>query len=341
MTMQSLLRGPFSQLITFILLTQLCSCTAHKGSGDGGAVEVCQNNEAFEWHAGFVPESDFDNSRIKAIDIWDADVERIAQQGSVQDVDLLFCRRISSESVKQLWRLPHLRSISFYGCNQLADEAFFDIHCATSLSRINIGRCDKLTGSNWFARLGSVVHRLTHLEISYCKSLDSLLLDDLLLAVEIQELTAIECDAVSDRALSILAKQQVLTGINLARIKSTTEKGIAALCDCVSLKELQVYETSGVTDESLSRISALVNLEFLAIRGTSVSDRTLAVLAELPKLAKVNVCYCSNITLAGLERLLDSTTLSELWVTSSPTLSVDSLTLLASRHSNMTLFVLR
>jgi hypothetical protein len=85
-----------------------------------------------------------------------------------------------------------------------------------------------------------------------------------------------------------------------------------AIQDMPQLEEIIFEQTSGLSDEVLSRLSTLPNLERLDFRGEhALTDKNLLLLANCPKLEWLGLKY-TKVTDAGLETVSGFTSLKHL-----------------------------
>lgn len=113
-----------------------------------------------------------------------------------------------------------------------------------------------------------------------------------------------------------LSKFKDVTGIRFHDREGTgtTDAKLKALAtlNLSRLRQVNLQNSSGVTDEGVQALSTFKSIEFLNLEGTSITDASLRTLAEKLRLRGVNVINCHSITAEGLIVLAALPTMEEL-----------------------------
>lgn len=115
---------------------------------------------------------------------------------------------------------------------------------------------------------------------------------------------------VSDSELLDLAPLAKLERLDLSHTRITDE-GMLYLKPATGIRDLNLYYAEQITDQGMSAIKGWKNLKRLNLRGTRISDGTLAIAGALTGLESLDVAY-TEITDNGLDALVQLTRLKEL-----------------------------
>jgi internalin A len=115
---------------------------------------------------------------------------------------------------------------------------------------------------------------------------------------------------VSDTELLDLAQLPTLERLDLSHTRITDE-GLLHLKPAKQIKELNLYYAEQITDQGMTAIREWRNLTRLNVRGTRISDGTLAIAGGLTQLVSLDIAY-TQFTDNGLDALVTLTQLKEL-----------------------------
>jgi hypothetical protein len=109
------------------------------------------------------------------------------------------------------------------------------------------------------------------------------------------------CHGVTHKGLEILGKLCQLTELEIHEANS--DRGLKPLISLENLKVLRLCNCKWIKDDDLSVLCSLKKVETLDLSGSSITDRGLAYLKELPALREVNLFECSHVTPNGIAQL--------------------------------------
>ncbi len=115
---------------------------------------------------------------------------------------------------------------------------------------------------------------------------------------------------VSDTELLNLARLPKLERLDLSHTRITDE-GVLHLKTARQIKDLNLYYAEQVTDQGMTAIREWKELKRLNLRGTRVSDGSLAIVGGLTQLEALDIAY-TEFTDNGLDALVPLTQLKEL-----------------------------
>ena len=115
---------------------------------------------------------------------------------------------------------------------------------------------------------------------------------------------------VSDAELVDLARLPKLERLDLSHTRITDE-GLLHLKPARQIKDLNLYYAEQVTDQGMTAIRDWKQLKRLNLRGTRVSDGSLAIIGGLTQLEALDIAY-TEFTDNGLDALVPLTQLREL-----------------------------
>uniref|UniRef100_A0A061SFH4 F-box and leucine-rich repeat protein 1 (S-phase kinase-associated protein 2) n=1 Tax=Tetraselmis sp. GSL018 TaxID=582737 RepID=A0A061SFH4_9CHLO len=180
---------------------------------------------------------------------------------------------------------PHLRAISFAGCN-LSDETLDCIAAnCPALERLDVSSCTGMTNGA-FVRLAKACQGLSSVNLCGC----SLLMDTALMALSIhcsnlREVNLGWCCQVTDFGVECLARGcPDLRAVDLCGCVLTGDKAICALAEsCKSLSSLGLHCLRRLTDHSMRLVAQ-----------------------ELHGLASLNVSGCGSLSFDAVQGVIES-----------------------------------
>ena len=265
---------------------------------------------------------------IDHTNITDKGVAALAMRTSLRTV-YLGGNDISGKGLKHLTSLKNLEYLDLSDL-PIGDEALAPLADLKSLSKLNltstkvtlegtIAFSKKLPGLEVSAPFGNLVggSRLTmdpgveDTELAKLKSLESL-----------RELNLWECDNITDAGMNHVVALSQLTTLELGYTK-VTDDGLAKLVALENLKQLDVRETDTSVAAVLRLVAQLGNVHVLADWGTvddatslhfvpETTDEQLTTLVHLPRLARLNLWRCDQLTDAAMTSVAKCTNLREL-----------------------------
>jgi len=115
---------------------------------------------------------------------------------------------------------------------------------------------------------------------------------------------------IDDIELLDLARLPKLTRLDLSHTRITDE-GLLHLAAATQIQDLNLFYAEQITDQGMNAIKGWKNLKRINLRGTQVSDGTLAIVGSMTGLESLDVAY-TEITDNGLDALVPLTRLQEL-----------------------------
>jgi hypothetical protein len=109
---------------------------------------------------------------------------------------------------------------------------------------------------------------------------------------------AIGCRNVEDEALAMLPRFPSLRSFVP---RSLPDDGFRHVARCIDLEALALHRET--TDAATIHIARLPNLKSFSGGGSNITDRSLAILADMPSLESIDLHGCAAITDAGVSRL--------------------------------------
>jgi hypothetical protein len=115
---------------------------------------------------------------------------------------------------------------------------------------------------------------------------------------------------VTDTELLDVARLPKLERLDLSHTRITDE-GLLHLKPAKQIRDLNLYYAEQITDQGMAAIRDWKNLKRLNVRGTRISDGTLAIVSGLTQLEALDISY-TQVTDNGLDGLVPLTKLKEL-----------------------------
>src|SRR5436305_4184705 len=90
-----------------------------------------------------------------------------------------------------------------------------------------------------------------------------------------------------------------------------TDEGLMRLKPAPKIRELNLYYAEWITDQGMTAIAGWKHLKRLNVRGTRISDGTLAILSKITGLEALDIAH-TQVTDNGLDHLITMIHLKEL-----------------------------
>jgi internalin A len=256
----------------------------------------------------------------------DAGLKALAQSKSLDYVSLFGTKKVTDAGVKELAAMPKLQTLylAYFTLDGSAFEAFAG---SKSLNSITLEFMDGLTddGAKHLAKVpdlkelviksGFGEKKLTSAGIKSIVAtrvpakfqFDMKLLDDDLLAALVAKNWYPVSVSSGEKAPT---KPEEVKYLSLDD-SSVTDKGFAVLLNCTNAKSLHLQKT-GITDETLKKLGAFKQLDYLALEKTKVTAAGLEAVAGLPiKHLAMQGCTLTEDSFKAFGKM---TALEELWL---------------------------
>lgn len=202
----------------------------------------------------------------------------------------LKCRKLTSldlsytmttkDSLPSIMKLPNLQELTLVGCIGIDDGALVSLEreCSKSLQVLDMSQCQNITDVGVSSILKSVPN-LLELDLSYCCPVTPSMVRNFQKLPKLQALKLEGCKFVAN--------------------------GLKAIgTSCVSLRELSLSKSSGVTDTELSfvvsRLKNLLKLDITCCR--SITDVSLAAItSSCTSLISLRMESCSHVSSGALQ----------------------------------------
>jgi hypothetical protein len=118
----------------------------------------------------------------------------------------------------------------------------------------------------------------------------------------LRRLTLDYCVELPDEAIAAIAKFSFIESLSLDSCKKLTAASAPHLAAMTGLKELNLHNVR-LPDAAIRNLIKIKSLTSLDIALSLVSDETLAGIATLPNLKRLNLAVCPNVTFKGIKNL--------------------------------------
>ncbi|OCK75147.1 RNI-like protein [Lepidopterella palustris CBS 459.81] len=268
----------------------------------------------------------------------------------LQGLNITNCKKLTDDSLELVARsCRHVKRLKFNGCSQLTDRSImaFAMNCRHILE-IDLHGCGLLEDESITALISEGPH-LRELRLQHCslitdnaflrlpndKTYDSLRILDLTdctnlldagvakivqAAPRLRNLVLAKCRYLTDRAvLAITRLGKNLHYIHLGHCNRITDAGVTQLVKlCNRIRYIDLACCSLLTDNSVHQLATLPKLKRIGlVKCGNITDRSILALAK-PKqvghngpvapssLERVHLSYCTNLSLAGIHALLNN-----------------------------------
>ncbi|KUI57300.1 SCF E3 ubiquitin ligase complex F-box protein grrA [Cytospora mali] len=265
-----------------------------KGLTDGGLIPLVTNS-----------------SHLMALDIsgdgdiTEASIRVIAEHCKrLQGLNISNCTKISNESLVLLAEnCRYLKRLKLNECSQLTDEAAlaFAQHCPNILE-IDLHQC-KLVGNAPVTNLLVKGNALRELRLANCELVDDSAFLSLPTGRTFEHLRILDltsCARVTDRAIErIIDAAPRLRNLVLAKCRNITDQAVFAISRLgKNLHYVHLGHCVNLTDEAVKRLVHCCNrIRYIDLGCcTHLTDESVTRLAVLPKLKRIGLVKCNNIT---------------------------------------------
>ena len=250
---------------------------------------------------------------LNSTNITDDGLNNLSALASLRHLTLV--GNFTNEAIPYLKDIKSIKSLHIE-INSFDDKGMEYVSGLTQLENFNAHRMSGITDSG-IAYFKNMIN-LNKLDIGSSKVTDTGL--SYLKDIKTINYLTLPVQGISDTGLTYLGQLTNLKHLDVSRINYVdpnmdvgyyTDKGVAELAKCKQLEEL-VIGSIGMTDDGMSHIGKLTNLNFLSLFGCSnVTNKGLAKLTTLKSLQNLNV-YSANITIGGLSCLNELPNLTNL-----------------------------
>lgn len=243
-------------------------------------------------------------------DIDNAFIEKLCVLKKIIYLDLTYPERIWEENIHFFSEFKHLRFLNINGADYLEDNEMPFITCLTSLEGLELAYT-RFTDQGY--QQLSALHNLKYLNLSNTKISDEGLKEISSSLHNLELLNLNNCQNITSKGLIYLEKltnlrliyignyPRLASNANLESLDSAysrfTEKDYLPISFLVNLKYLDLSGTK-VSDANLKSFSSsLHNLEIISLNNCqNISDQSLLSLSKLPKLGLVYINNCHQIS---------------------------------------------
>ncbi|KAK4235636.1 hypothetical protein C8A03DRAFT_36510 [Achaetomium macrosporum] len=232
----------------------------------------------------------------------------------LQGLNVSGCHRISNESFIQLARnCRYIKRLKLNNCIQLNDEAVlaFAENCPNILE-LDLHQC-RLIGNEPVTRVFTKAKALRELHLANCELID----DSAFLSLpsnrtyeHLRILNLGSCTRLTDRAVEkIVEVAPRLRNLVLQKCRNITDAAVYAISKLgKNLHYLHLGHCGHITDDAVKRLVSLCNrIRYIDLGCcTLLTDDSVTKLAALPKLKRIGLVKCSNITDASVLALANA-----------------------------------
>jgi Leucine-rich repeat (LRR) protein len=168
-----------------------------------------------------------------------------------------------------------------------------------ALESLDLSYCKLSDGD--FSSLGKL-KSLTILNMSHNYGMSSKSFGFIPELKNLRRLTLDYCVELPDEAIAAIAKFSFIESLSLDSCKKLTAASAPHLAAMTGLKELNLHNVR-LPDAAIRNLIKIKSLTSLDIALSLVSDETLAGIATLPNLKRLNLAVCPNVTFKGIKNL--------------------------------------
>lgn len=210
------------------------------------------------------------------------------------EVNLNGCHRVTSPGITELiLHCKYLRELQLQGCIEIDSSAFTNIPQGTlsdQLRALDLQGCEQINDFA-VARIVSTAPRLRNLSLAKCRWItDKSVYSICRLGKNLHHLHLGHCAQVTDMAVLQLTRScNRIRYIDLANCVRLTDTSVQSLSTLPKLKRIGLVKCQAITNRSI-----------IALANASNPPNVMS------SLERVHLSYCTNLTMRGISRLLNS-----------------------------------
>lgn len=224
------------------------------------------------------------------------------------EIDLMQCRNVGNASITSvLSKALSLRELRLVFCDLIDDGAFLSLPNTRfeNLRILDLTSCSALT-DRAVEKIINVAPRVRNLVLSKCRNITDAAVHAIAeLGKNLHYVHLGHCHNITDEAVKkLVAKCNRIRYIDLGCCTHLTDDSVTQLATLPKLKRIGLVKCSGITDESIFAL-ARAN-QYLRPRQDAQGNPIRSSYRSHSSLERVHLSYCTNLTLKGIIKLLNS-----------------------------------
>ena len=227
--------------------------------------------------------------------------EIAAHAKSIVGINLMKCGLITDEGLTSLAKACHMvRRIKIPFCQKVTDvgvEAVIE-NCP-HIIELDLNNVPRISDKS-IIQLSNRLQNLRELRLAFCQIRNPGTFSDLTCSAHLKILDLTDCEMVTDDMLGIIVRSAPrLRNLIISRCSAITDLGVNYISSLgKNLHYLHLGHCDRITDDSIiSLCLRCVKLKYLDLACvTLLTDLAVAAIALLPKLKRIGLVKCSNIT---------------------------------------------
>ncbi len=235
-------------------------------------------------------------------------VKEIAHLDGLKELALIYCQGITAATLKEIAKLPQLRSLNLTAAFSLPDgrtskqAPIQTLTTLRTLEELVLSDVTKISDAQVLKLSGALV-KLKALDFSYCAAITNKSCEAIAKLPCLQTLKLHRCRDLTDTSLKALSSVATLTELDVTFIQ-VTDEGMKHVAKLTNLKVLDVSCCRSLTDDGIVALAPLANLETFRAAQTMLGDAGLSSLTQsCPNLSELQLCACRRISDLGVATL--------------------------------------
>lgn len=174
--------------------------------------------------------------------------EKIAKCGTIQNIDLMNCKKINDDVIKILVKHnKDIKKINLQNCSELTSESIKELALNCPIKCINLSGCHNISnlGINALAKFCP----MDSINLTYCDNLTNDCFKNLAKCKSLREIYL--CNKlISDEGIKSFYNTNINT-ISIKRCNKITDEGFKSL---LSIGRIELNECSGITNKTINRL---------------------------------------------------------------------------------------
>ncbi|CAG8453113.1 8878_t:CDS:2 [Ambispora gerdemannii] len=234
---------------------------------------------------------------------------------SLRRIKLSGCENVTDNSIVLLAEnCPHLLELDLTNCNQITNNAIQPVleRCA-QLRELRLNSCTNLTDEAFTKSMPSFFEQLRILDLTSCALItDQTLLKIVYSAPKLRNLVLAKCGNITDEGVNHITRLgKHLHYLHLGHCSRITDHSITNLArHCTRLRYLDLACCVQLTDASVHELSHLPKLKRIGlVKCANITDSAIYALIDhrvvAHTLERVHLSYCINLTITAVLELVN------------------------------------
>lgn len=246
----------------------------------------------------------------------DAVLNLINSCPQLKRIKLCDCNEITDDVIHQLViKCPYLVELDLHGCEQVTNEALCDMFLHLEfLKEFKISKNQNIDWRCFESSSGSIISldKLRILDFTQCQNITDRTVEKFIsLAPKLRNVVLSKCSSITDKSLKAIATLgKNLHYVHLGHCSNITDEGaINLLKSCYRLQYIDLACCNQLTNATVMELATLPKLRRIGlVKCSNITDQGILALAANRQpddcLERIHLSYCIHLTIFPIHKLL-------------------------------------